>query len=571
MPQSYLKIQKKIKQLEKLKTSFTKQTAAEKLSILRSLARTQFTGAESLKLYHDLLCFLRAYPDNATVLQLVDNELKSFSKRINYYKKKTSDKKGNNFYNSGIVNSITEHPYSLGAIEYLIDEYKNALTIDWEVNDEVADKLNECIQHLLAYQENDTFDNDDYLDTVEWLEDASGKNKKSVLTNLVNLFRHSSIPRDLQVHFYDNLELAPDWDLTNSKGSRTLKRVGSPKLFYQTEPIKKRSTNLRDELKKTTAKLKHLSKQEGFQRVKDINEVLGVRNRELFPLTYANPEEVYVYEPGRGVQIYLYGAKHNIRLPLETNFGAMIVRNGLPIGYGIAATLFERVEIAINIFPAFRSGESAFIIEQFFKLFYKRFNSRLFLVRSYQMGDGDDEPLKSGALWFYYKLGFRAVKENIRNMIAKEAEVIKSKKNYRSPIEKLRKLAKSDVFLHVDESKMDRYEELSLINLGMVVSNDCAENFESNRELMIEKSIEKLARTLPMKNWKQWDENEQLALKRLAPLFVNVLRQTKWTSKEKRDLVAIIKAKGNRCERKFSLLMSENEKLQNVIYKLSQI
>lgn len=571
MPQSHHKILKLIKQLEKLKTSFNKQTASEKLSILRKLSKSQFTGAESLKLYHDSLCFLRAYPDNATIFKLVDKELKSFSKRISYYKKKTSDKKGDNFYNSGIVNSVTEHPYSLGAAEYLIDEYNNALTIDWEVNDEVADKLNESIQHLLAYQENDTFDNDDYLDTVEWLEDASAKNKKSVLTTLVNLFRYSYLSRDLQVHFYDNLELAPDWDLTNSKGSRTLKQVGSPKLFYQKEPIKKRSANLRDELKKPTAKLKHLSKKEGLQRVKDINEVLGVRNRELFPLTYANPEEVYVYEPGRGVQIYLYGAKNNIRLPLESNFGAMIVRNGLPIGYGIAATLFERVEIAINIFPAFRSGESAFIIEQFFKLFYKRFNSRLFLVRSYQMGDGDDEPLKSGALWFYYKLGFRAVKENIRKMIAKEAEVIKSKNKYRSPIEKLRKLAKSDVFLHVDESKMDKYQELSLINLGMVVSNDCAEKFESNRGLMIEKSIEKLTRTLPIKNWKQWDENEQLALKRLAPLFVNVLKKAKWTSKEKRELVEIIKAKGNRCERKFSFLMSENEKLQNVIYKLSQI
>ena len=163
---------------------------------------------------------------------------------------------------------------------------------------------------------------------------------------------------------------------------------------------------------------------QGKQLVRKVSEVLSVRFRELFPLTNANPAEVYLCEPGRGLQMYIYGSLPEARLPLEANFGAMFTRNGLPVGYGVGVVLFDRVEIAVNVFPAFRSGESAFLIEQFFRVFYHHFGSRLFLVQRGQMGYGDDEPLKSGAFWFYYKLGFRALDAGVRDLAEQEHQKI---------------------------------------------------------------------------------------------------------------------------------------------------
>ena len=72
----------------------------------------------------------------------------------------------------------------------------------------------------------------------------------------------------------------------------------------------------------------------------------------------AHPAEVYVNEPGRGVQIVLYGMEPEMRLPFETNWGYMLVRNGVPVGYGVAANWFDRAEIAID--PADQVPELAY-------------------------------------------------------------------------------------------------------------------------------------------------------------------------------------------------------------------
>lgn len=557
-----------IRELLSLRTIFDKKSSVKKLSLINKLSKQIITGSETLIEYHDIISFIRAYPDNAQIFRAVEHELKSFDKRIDQYKSLTRDKQAEDLFNSGIVNTTTEHSYSLGATEHLLSEHADAVSIDWETNDEVPEKISNIIQYLVAWQENDTLDNDDYLSIPDWLELARGNKTIGDLETFTKLVQRSNLPRDIQIHLFDNLDITTTWDLTDSKSSCTLKRLPCKNRFYQKEPIKKRTNNLRAELKKPTARLRHLSHKEGKEKVQAINEVLAVRNRELFPITYANPNEVYCFEPGRGMQIFLFGADHHIRLPLETNYGAMLVRNGLPIGYGIAATLFDRVEIAINVFPAFRAGESAFIIEQFFKLFHTHFGSNLFLVRSYQMGDGDDEPLKSGALWFYYKLGFRAVKDRIRKMVNKEYELIKKTKGYRSPIEKLRKLAKSDVFMHADENKMTGFEELSLINPGKIVT-EYATKFDGNRNLMVQKSITKISKILPMKNRNHWSHNEIISLERMAPLIACIPNLSKWSNKEKTGLVDIIRAKGSTCERKYSVLASRHNKFKTAVEKMA--
>lgn len=563
------KVKALIKQLIDLHSIFDASATKKKLSLLKNLSRQTITGSKTLITYHDHLSFMRAYPDNAQILKLVENELKSFGKRISTYKTKTRDKEAAELYNSGIVNTISEYAYSLGVVEHLLTNYPKNLSIDWETNDDIPDKMTNFISYLLSWQENDTFDNDDYLDLNEWLEFARGKTSHGDLETFVKLVNCSELPRILQMHFYDSLDISVTWELKNSKGSRTLRRFPCKKYFYQKEPLRRRSKDLRDELKKPAAKLKHLPVKEGLNKVRDINEILAVRNRELYPLTYSNPAEVYLYEPGRGVQIYIFGALPEIRLPLESNFGALLIRNGLPIGYGVGATLFDRVEIAINIFPAFRGGESAFIIEQFFTMFHKHFNSNIFLVRSYQIGDDNDEAINSGALWFYYKLGFRHVNEQIRKLVEKEAQKIANSKTYRTSQNQLKKLAKSDVFLHFDPNKMDGFKELSIINLGRVVTDCAAKKYDGNRKLMSQKSIEIIEKVLPMKNRSSWSVDELTALKRMAPLLANIPDLARWSQKDKKGLVDIIRSKGSTCERRHSVLAGKHKKFKTALEKLA--
>ena len=544
-----------VRQLAKLRISFGRNSAGKKLKLLLQLKRLVITDVTLLKSCHDLLCFLRAYPDDAAILKLVEGELQSFGKRVDQYRQLTRDHAGRKLLNSGLVGTVVEHPFSLGVTSQLLRWYPDKLSIDWDDFDEdVGEEMLSILPLLAAWQENDTFDNDDSIAVEDWLTVARGKQSRSDLETFVKLISMSGMRPDVQRYLYDNLDLTVTWQLGDSTSSRTLKRLPVGKVYYQKGDRRSRVSDLRAELRKPAARLQRLPLPEGKKYVRAINEVLASRSRELFPITFANPSEVYLYEPGRGVQILIYGTNPDIRLPLESNFGAMLVRNGMPVGYGICATLFDCVEIAINIFPAFRSGESSYIIEQFFKLFYHYFGSQVFLVRSRQMGDGDDEPLHSGAFWFYYKLGFRAVKKRVRKLAEEENERIQRNTRYRSPMKMLRRLSKSDVFLHMDSDQMHKWRELSLVNLGYVVTKYAAEACDGNRDLMVRQSVAAVMSRLKVRRWKQWAKNEIVALERLAPLIKNIPDLSGWSTKDKAALVRLIRAKGAVHERKFSLL-----------------
>jgi len=86
-------------------------------------------------------------------------------------------------------------------------------------------------------------------------------------------------------------------------------------------------------------------------------------------VVHANREETYRFAAGRGLEIYVFGLERRLRLTLEADYGALLVRNGVPIGYGYAVLLFDRADLAINIFETYRAGESPYIFSRFAALF----------------------------------------------------------------------------------------------------------------------------------------------------------------------------------------------------------
>lgn len=558
-----------VRDLHRLRLEFGPSVANRKTALLKKLIRARIARPTELIAYHDLLCFLRAFPDNLKMLTLVERELKQFGSRVKYYREMTRDKKAKKLADSGIVDTVTTHPFSLTLVNHLIRWHADKLEIDWITSeDESADKLFPLLPLLVSWLENDTLDNDEELDTLQWLRCSSGR-KSSDLRSVIGLLDATGWPPNLRRHFYDGLEYEVSWDLRKSNASRSLKRVVSGRKFYQKEPLLGRSGDLRVRLAEKPSPLRKASAKEGEVYVRAISEMLAVRNRELFPLTHADPAEVYVNEPGRGLKIVVFGTAPEIRLPLEGNFGAMLVRNGMPIGYGVGATLFDRVETAINIFPAFRSGESAFTIEQFFRLFYHHFGSRVLLVRSNQMGDGEEEALHSGAFWFYNKLGFRAVRGQVRDLAEKERAKMRQEPKYRVPLSKMKRLAKSDVFFHADPALMDAWKEMSLINLGKIVSDFFATRFDGDRSRGTEESVSDLCKILSIGNLKSWTTDERVSLERLAPLILSIPDLRRWTESEKSDMADVIRAKGSVRERGYVHLSNRHPRFQRALEKMA--
>ena len=561
-----------LRRLTALSRQFGPEHVAEKLALLKALSRLSLKKSEELALYHDALCFIRAYPDRREIEQFAENELKRFGHRIAKHQRSSSDRSVAQLEDSGIVGTLTRHPFGYEIARHLKQQFGKQVTLDWDDNlSGWEDKLFDYLPMLVAWQENDSIDNDDDFDLEAFLRRARGRRGKDDLRGLLHLISGSILPAQVKRFFFESLDLEMKWDLTNSSGSRTLCRVPSNKSFYFHEPLKRRCADLGEEMRRASARLVRLTEKRGAAMIATACEVLAVRNRELYPVTLANPREIYKIEPGRGLQILLFATPPEIRLPLEANFGAMFFRNGIPVAYGIAATLFERVEIAINVFPAFRAGESAYIIEQFFKVFCHHFGSRVFLVRSMQMGNDEEEALHSGAFWFYYKLGFRAISPSVRKLAERERSKQLKNPGYRTPISTQKQLAKSDVVYFPDANSIKRWREPKLATLGYRVTDYFATKYDGDRDAGVTGAVRFVQRALGVKNTASWTRAEVVALGRLAPLLANISRLDRWNPRDKRAMVEIIRTKGSGLDRDYAQLCLSHSTFRDAIHQLAGV
>jgi hypothetical protein len=268
------------------------------------------------------------------------------------------------------------------------------------------------------------------------------------------------------------------------------------------------------------------------------------------------------------VQIVLFGMDPEMRLPFETNWGYMLVRNGVPVGYGVAANWFDRAEIAINVFPAYRAGESAFMFEQLYRLFYHHLGARAFIVRSHQLGIDDEEPLESGAFWFYYKLGFRATNPRVRRRAEAEHARLSAARGRRSSRAMLKSLADTDIFLHVDPAFQGEYREPSLVQLAYAVTGYFARQSGGDRAAGTRAAVQHVTRALGIDHLKRWREDEVIALQRLAPLLAGVPDLGRWPASDKRAMVRILRAKGGPAERDYILRCCRHSRLRAALQSL---
>ncbi len=220
---------------------------------------------------------------------------------------------------------------------------------------------------------------------------------------------------------------------------------------------------------------------------------------------------------------------------------------------------------------AFRSGESSFIIENFFHLFVAHFGARVLLVRSYQVGDDNPEAIESGSFWFYYKLGFRPVKPRVRKLADIEAAKLARKKGLRTPEPMLKRLAKSDVFFVLDPANSGEYAELSLSNLGYAVGHHIRDRYKSNRPEAVAQSVNRVVKILKLTGISKWTESEKAALERLAPLICCIPDLAKWSTADRKLLGQIVRAKGATSERGYLMLSLRHPRFERAMRSLAEV
>ena len=177
---------------------------------------------------------------------------------------------------------------------------------------------------------------------------------------------------------------------------------------------------------------------------------LALYGRETDPFSFIDEEHLSLFDAGNGLQIALAELLPGRRLSLETYVGYMVFANGIPVAYGGGWIWARRCKIGINIYPPFRRGGSAVLFQSVLALYRQQFGVSRFVIRPYQFGKGNPEGIKSGAFWFYYKLGFRPVYQKHFAIAEAEAAWIATNPYYRSPASVLRKLTGSDLAWQAD-------------------------------------------------------------------------------------------------------------------------
>ena len=177
--------------------------------------------------------------------------------------------------------------------------------------------------------------------------------------------------------------------------------------------------------------------------------------------------------------------------------GYLILSNGVPIGYGGSSILFRQVNTGVNLFDEYRGSEASFLWVQVMRVYHALTGCTRFIANPYQFGSENREALRSGAFWFYYRLGYRPVLAEIRTLARREAARRSRDSTYRSDIPTLRRLASCDMQLILPGARQaELFDEAWLDTMSMLASRELSAAGGATQAQAAERLAAGLARTL---------------------------------------------------------------------------
>jgi len=450
---------KLLDQLDELKTQFTPDNAGRVERLLERLSRQKLNDTDSLVRYHELLLFLRAYPQNAAMLRATEKQLRNFVDRVLALEVDLSPLEHPAV--SGIAGTSVTDTFGFYIVRWLLQRHPSEVAIYWEWVEDV-NRLAAAWPRFMPLLEEDAFAEAN-VPYREWL--AAARNGRKELAWLIERFDELPKPENERAELYDSQNLYVQWTPAFS-ATRTGMRLPARKPFYHREPlIQRRDVDLRKELVQPIT-LQKLSLRQGEQEIDRAREASTIRYRELYGFTHGDPKHVYHVELGRGVELFLMGLPPEKRLPLRACHVAMIYKNGVPIGYFEGLSLFERMESGFNLYYTFRDGETAWLYARTLNVMHRHAGVTAFSLDPYQIGHENEEGIESGAFWFYRKLGFRPVREEVLQLALKEEEKLQTRKGYRTPAATLRQLAASPMIFELDDTRRGDWDRFQVRRIG---------------------------------------------------------------------------------------------------------
>ena len=531
-----------LRALKRLRGDFSTAASSEQIRLLRAIERRRLRSAHALSALHDELLFLTAFPRSRRLAAASRRGLRSFADRVRHL----SPQQANLLIDSGISGTHSRHTYLFGVARWFL-EHGEAAVPDWQHDGDV-ERLEPLIRLSMLPAELDAFD-DSGLSTRAWLQLASARLRGGILHWLVG-------PRPMATdttwrEWYESADVPLSWSLGESRWSTS--RNAAPGLPRAARaPFRRVPSDPASFISTPLATVRRLRSVEAPAWVDASLAALTARCREVVPIAYANPDEVYVAELGEGVQLCVIGAGRKDRLALEANYGYVLFSNRVPIGYGGVTPLGNQANTGANVFESFRGSEAAFVFAQALRVFRAMFGVDRFVVNPFQFGADNDEAIESGAYWFYDRLGFRPSDAPTRAMADRERRRLSARRGSRSATGVLRSLARSDLILELTPTgPVPLFHERWLAEIGRMVAASLSGVPAASRgdhvlELALQQKRQLAGERGPL------TPGERRGAVLLSPI-VHLLsaRIAHWSAQERVALWELVRAKGAMQERAF--------------------
>ncbi len=512
------------------------RTLQQKHEALRALAHARLRTAEEVVALHEMLCFMRAYPDDMPLLKRVERLLKNFASRPDLQTHAAT------LENSGIAGTAIRYAFFWTTARWLSEHWPTALTLDRGDIVAGARILRELPLIVTAAEaawvkERGT----DGFTALDAVRPARVTDATFLLRQLDEL-PGNPITREA-VH--DAIEptylLAP----TSTSPTRThvIHRVGP--IVFQRAPLERPRPDLRAEMTRPPESSRTVTPQRGAQLIALARAAMVTRERDTDVFAYGDARDVRIVQDHDGLAFVLTGMLPERRLLLPAAFGFLTLRNGVPIGYGDLGILDRTAALSFNAFATFRGGEAAHTFARMLAMTHQLFGVTSFSLDPYQLGKDNEEAIASGAWWFYYKLGFRPYHIGPQRLVREELDRIRVKPRYRSSPSTLEQLAVHPLFLNIDPRRPRGIPPIA--ELGLHVAKRLAQTRSTHPEKTAS-FPEMAARRINLRSFSGFSAGERSAWARWSALLLSLDGIERWTAGEKRALIDIVRAKGGRSE-----------------------
>jgi len=541
-----------LSRLESLRATYGDRAAATKLELLRVLDATHINSAARVARLHEVLCFLRAYPDDQRVLAKVTRMLEGFERRadLRQYRDELTD--------SGIAGTDIHYRFFWSTALWLAQRWPERLTLERD-DEEAIERLDKALPLILPAAATEWFNAGTLpaLPVVDRLRDAQ-TDASYVVTHLARM------PGDgfTREAFADALDLPFVLSPGRDTPSRTLAHFPSVPTAFQQGPLMRHRPDLREAVKTGPKAVRLLSPEAGAQLIELARASMVTRERDLMAFEYGDPQDVRLVDDGDGLAFGFCGVIPERRFLLPALYGALTLKNGVPIGYVQVETIGRFAAISFNTFETWRGAETAHVFSRLLAAVHRLFGATSLSIEPYQLGHDNAEGIETGAWWFYYKLGFRPKASVARRLVSQELARQRDDPAYRSSEEALLKLAEWHLFFELDSARSHGLPPVQEI-LHQAVLTLAARGAGERAEQSCERDA--LERT-GLKSLDGFTADERLAWKRWAPIVASLPEIARWSPAERRAVAEVVRAKGARRETTFVEKFAQHPKLVKALF-----